>query len=228
MLSVECAKCWTKYGIRHFPCPSPESSLQDPCVGEDGDGDLGPAGTPRGPRARKRGTSAGMLGLGVPGKATQKCRALRWEGQWVGNGLPGASAGEDGELEQGSRLVSTFTRTSPFLPRGQLMVWQGWTRDVARPSGPCGLQGGGWRCRTERQGLAQLLWPLGPEPASALQGWLGGWQESIGALVCPSGDLCVGGAAMARTQPAVQRSAAPEVVFLVRTSGMSAVIAVPG
>ena len=23
----------------------------------------------------------------------------------------------------------------------------------------CGLQGGGWRCRTERQGLAQLLWP---------------------------------------------------------------------
>ncbi|MXQ93611.1 hypothetical protein E5288_WYG022344 [Bos mutus] len=119
---LECAKCWTKYGIRHFPCPSPESSLQDPCVGEDGDGDLGPAGTPRGPRARKRGTSAGMLGLGVPGKATQKCRALRWEGQWVGNGLPGALAGEAGELEQGSRLVSTFTRTSPFLPRGQLMV----------------------------------------------------------------------------------------------------------
>ncbi|XP_010857118.1 PREDICTED: t-SNARE domain-containing protein 1 [Bison bison bison] len=66
LLSVECAKCWTKYGIRHFPCPSPESSLQDPCVGEDGDGDLGPAGTPRGPRARKRGPGVTPDGSGTP------------------------------------------------------------------------------------------------------------------------------------------------------------------
>ncbi|XP_061294434.1 t-SNARE domain-containing protein 1 isoform X9 [Bos javanicus] len=63
---LECAKCWTKYGIRHFPCPSPESSLQDPCVGEDGDGDLGPAGTPRGPRARKRGPGVTPDGSGTP------------------------------------------------------------------------------------------------------------------------------------------------------------------
>ncbi|XP_055288672.1 t-SNARE domain-containing protein 1 isoform X3 [Moschus berezovskii] len=63
---LECAKCWTEYGIRHFPCPSPESSLQDPCVGEDGDGDLGPAGTPRGPRARKRGPGVSPDGCGTP------------------------------------------------------------------------------------------------------------------------------------------------------------------
>ena len=90
------------------------------------------------PEARGPGSEVLLLGCwvsGVPGKATQKCRALRWEGQWVGNGLPGASAGEAGEQEQG------FTRTSPFLPQGQLMVWRVWTRDVARLSGPCGLQG---------------------------------------------------------------------------------------
>ncbi|XP_065758964.1 t-SNARE domain-containing protein 1 isoform X2 [Muntiacus reevesi] len=63
---LECAKCWTEYGIRHFPCPSPESSLQDPCVGEDGDGDLGPAGTPRGPRARKRGPGVAPDSSGAP------------------------------------------------------------------------------------------------------------------------------------------------------------------
>ncbi|XP_043735387.1 t-SNARE domain-containing protein 1 isoform X6 [Cervus elaphus] len=63
---LECAKCWTEYGIRHFPCPSPESSLQDPCVGEDGDGDLGPAGTPRGPRARKRGPGVAPDSSGTP------------------------------------------------------------------------------------------------------------------------------------------------------------------
>lgn len=69
LLSVECTKCWTEYGIRHFPCPSPENNPQDPCVGKDGESDLGPAGAPRGLRGRKRGTSTGMLGLGVPGKA---------------------------------------------------------------------------------------------------------------------------------------------------------------
>ncbi|XP_032171803.1 t-SNARE domain-containing protein 1 isoform X2 [Mustela erminea] len=63
---LECAKCWTEYGIRHFPCPSPESSLQDPCVGKDGEGDLGSAGTPRGPRARKRGPGVTPDGSGTP------------------------------------------------------------------------------------------------------------------------------------------------------------------
>ncbi|XP_047581790.1 t-SNARE domain-containing protein 1 isoform X2 [Lutra lutra] len=63
---LECAKCWTEYGIRHFPCPSPESSPQDPCVGKDGEGDLGSAGTPRGPRARKRGPGVTPEGSGTP------------------------------------------------------------------------------------------------------------------------------------------------------------------
>nr|XP_025840843.1 t-SNARE domain-containing protein 1 isoform X8 [Vulpes vulpes] len=63
---LECAKCWTEYGIRHFPCPSPESSPRDPCVGEDGEGDLGSAGTPRGPRARKRGPGVAVEGRGTP------------------------------------------------------------------------------------------------------------------------------------------------------------------
>ncbi|XP_047698062.1 t-SNARE domain-containing protein 1 isoform X4 [Prionailurus viverrinus] len=63
---LECAKCWTEYGIRHFPCPSPESSPQDPCVGKDGEGDLGSAGTPRGPRARKRGPGVAPEGSGTP------------------------------------------------------------------------------------------------------------------------------------------------------------------
>ncbi|XP_019513418.1 PREDICTED: t-SNARE domain-containing protein 1 isoform X8 [Hipposideros armiger] len=63
---LECAKCWTEYGIRHFPCPSPESNLQDPCVGKDGEGDLGPAGTPRGLRARKRGPGVTPEGQGTP------------------------------------------------------------------------------------------------------------------------------------------------------------------
>ncbi|KAM5210886.1 t-SNARE domain-containing protein 1 isoform 2-T4 [Hipposideros larvatus] len=63
---LECAKCWTEYGIRHFPCPSPESSLQDPCVGKDGEGDLGPAGAPRGLRARKRGPGVTPEGQGTP------------------------------------------------------------------------------------------------------------------------------------------------------------------
>ncbi|XP_044100798.1 t-SNARE domain-containing protein 1 isoform X4 [Neovison vison] len=63
---LECAQCWTEYGIRHFPCPSPESSPQDPCVGEDGEGDLGSAGTPRGPRARKRGPGVTPDGSGTP------------------------------------------------------------------------------------------------------------------------------------------------------------------
>ncbi|XP_047639093.1 t-SNARE domain-containing protein 1 isoform X3 [Phacochoerus africanus] len=63
---LECAKCWTEYGIRHFPCPSPESHPQDVCVGKEGEGDLGPAGTPRGPRARKRGPGVATEGSGTP------------------------------------------------------------------------------------------------------------------------------------------------------------------
>lgn len=71
------------------------------------------------PEAQGPGSEVLLLGCwvsGVPGMATQRCRALRWEGQWAGNGLPGSLAGEAGELEQGSRPVSTLTRTSPFLP----------------------------------------------------------------------------------------------------------------
>ncbi|XP_032981916.1 t-SNARE domain-containing protein 1 isoform X8 [Rhinolophus ferrumequinum] len=63
---LECAKCWTEYGIRHFPCPSPENNPQDPCVGKDGEGDLGPAGAPRGLRARKRGPGVAPEGRGMP------------------------------------------------------------------------------------------------------------------------------------------------------------------
>ncbi|KAF5914908.1 hypothetical protein HPG69_004310 [Diceros bicornis minor] len=64
--SRECTKCWTEYGIRHFPCLSPESSPQDPCAGKDGEGHLGLAGTPRGPRARKRGPGVATEGSGTP------------------------------------------------------------------------------------------------------------------------------------------------------------------
>uniref|UniRef100_A0A8C5YEH4 t-SNARE domain containing 1 n=1 Tax=Microcebus murinus TaxID=30608 RepID=A0A8C5YEH4_MICMU len=63
---LECARCWTEYGIRHFPCPSPESNSQDPCVGKDGEGDLGPAGAPRVPRARKRGPGVAPEGSRTP------------------------------------------------------------------------------------------------------------------------------------------------------------------
>ncbi|XP_023083849.2 t-SNARE domain-containing protein 1 isoform X10 [Piliocolobus tephrosceles] len=63
---LECARCWTEYGIRHFPCPSPESKLQNPCVGKDGEGDLGPAGTSIVPRARKRGPGVAPEGNRMP------------------------------------------------------------------------------------------------------------------------------------------------------------------
>ncbi|XP_030776893.1 t-SNARE domain-containing protein 1 isoform X7 [Rhinopithecus roxellana] len=63
---LECIRCWTEYGIRHFPCPSPESKLQNPCVGKDGEGDLGPAGTPIVPRARKRGPGVALEGNRMP------------------------------------------------------------------------------------------------------------------------------------------------------------------
>ncbi|XP_058421004.1 t-SNARE domain-containing protein 1 isoform X3 [Diceros bicornis minor] len=63
---LECTKCWTEYGIRHFPCLSPESSPQDPCAGKDGEGHLGLTGTPRGPRARKRGPGVATEGSGTP------------------------------------------------------------------------------------------------------------------------------------------------------------------
>ncbi|XP_042636841.1 t-SNARE domain-containing protein 1 [Orycteropus afer afer] len=64
---VECAKCWREYGIRHFPCPSPERIPQDPHTGKDGEGRLGPAvGTPRGPRAWKRGPGVTSEGSWTP------------------------------------------------------------------------------------------------------------------------------------------------------------------
>uniref|UniRef100_F6SVS6 Syntaxin N-terminal domain-containing protein n=1 Tax=Callithrix jacchus TaxID=9483 RepID=F6SVS6_CALJA len=63
---LECARCWTEYGIRHFPCPSPESKLQNPCLGKDGEGDLGPAGIPIVLRARKRGPGLAPEGSRMP------------------------------------------------------------------------------------------------------------------------------------------------------------------
>ncbi|XP_049709599.1 t-SNARE domain-containing protein 1 isoform X3 [Elephas maximus indicus] len=64
---LECAKCWTEYGIRHFPCPSPERSPQEARVGKDGEGHMGPAvGMPRGLLARKRGPEVTPEGNWVP------------------------------------------------------------------------------------------------------------------------------------------------------------------
>ncbi|XP_064240735.1 t-SNARE domain-containing protein 1 isoform X1 [Aotus nancymaae] len=63
---LECARCWTEYGIRHFPCPSPESKLQNPCSGKNGEGDLGPAGIPIVLRARKRGPGVAPEGSQMP------------------------------------------------------------------------------------------------------------------------------------------------------------------
>ncbi|XP_053414493.1 t-SNARE domain-containing protein 1 isoform X2 [Nycticebus coucang] len=74
---LECAKCWTEYGIRHFPCPSPESNSQDPCVGKDGEGDLGPAGAPRVPRARKRGPRIAPEGSRTPEPTSPSPTGLR-------------------------------------------------------------------------------------------------------------------------------------------------------
>ncbi|XP_023364687.1 t-SNARE domain-containing protein 1 isoform X2 [Otolemur garnettii] len=74
---LECARCWTEYGIRHFPCPSPESNSQDPCVGKDGEGDLGPAGAPRVPRARKRGPRIAPEGSRIPEPTSPSPTGLR-------------------------------------------------------------------------------------------------------------------------------------------------------
>lgn len=83
----------------------------------------------------------------------------------------------------------------------------------------------------ERQGLAKLLWPLGPESASALRGWLGGELagECRGLGVPFRGTLPARGShgQDSASWAGRQRSAAPEVFFLIRTSGMSVVIAVP-
>lgn len=95
-------------------------------MGKDGEGDLGPVGTPGGPRARKRGTSTGMQGLGVPG------RLLSAE--------EGGSAGRGGTQRPGAQGCGRDSSLSPHsppslsLPQAQGMVWQGWTsgrRDVA-------------------------------------------------------------------------------------------------
>lgn len=93
LLSVECAKCWTEYGIHHFPCPLPESSPQDPSVGQDGEGDLGPASMPRGLRARRRGTSAWVLGLGGPGEGRTQVWSTEEGGQQAGAECRGRKAG---------------------------------------------------------------------------------------------------------------------------------------
>uniref|UniRef100_G3U762 Syntaxin N-terminal domain-containing protein n=1 Tax=Loxodonta africana TaxID=9785 RepID=G3U762_LOXAF len=80
---LECAKCWTEYGIRHFPCPSPERSPQEARVGKDGEGHMGPAvGMPRGLRARKRGTSPRNEG----------CHLEAWPSPSGGHGVRGEGA----------------------------------------------------------------------------------------------------------------------------------------
>ncbi|XP_021562191.1 t-SNARE domain-containing protein 1 [Carlito syrichta] len=74
---LECARCWTEYGIRHFPCLSPDSNPQDLCVGKDGEGDLGPAGTLRVPRARKRGPEVAPEGSQTPEPTSPLATVLR-------------------------------------------------------------------------------------------------------------------------------------------------------
>uniref|UniRef100_A0A7N5JZ86 t-SNARE domain containing 1 n=1 Tax=Ailuropoda melanoleuca TaxID=9646 RepID=A0A7N5JZ86_AILME len=90
---LECAKCWTEYGIRHFPCPSPDSRPQDPCVGKDGEGDLGSAGTSRGPRARKRGPGVVPEASGMPEPASPPTAGPRKDSAGGAHGrLAGPSA----------------------------------------------------------------------------------------------------------------------------------------
>ncbi|XP_045634001.1 t-SNARE domain-containing protein 1 isoform X9 [Ursus americanus] len=90
---LECAKCWTEYGIRHFPCPSPDSRPQDPCVGKDGDGDLGSAGTSRGLRARKRGPGVAPEASGTPEPTSPPTAGLRKDSAGGAHGrLAGPSA----------------------------------------------------------------------------------------------------------------------------------------
>ncbi|XP_040481567.1 t-SNARE domain-containing protein 1 isoform X5 [Ursus maritimus] len=90
---LECAKCWTEYGIRHFPCPSPDSRPQDPCVGKDGEGDLGSAGTSRGLRARKRGPGVAPEASGTPEPTSPPTAGLRKDSAGGAHGrLAGPSA----------------------------------------------------------------------------------------------------------------------------------------
>ncbi|XP_037588422.1 t-SNARE domain-containing protein 1 isoform X3 [Cebus imitator] len=63
---LECTRCWTEYGIRHFPCPAPDSKLQNPCSGKDREGDLGPVGIPIVLRARKQGPGVAPEGSRMP------------------------------------------------------------------------------------------------------------------------------------------------------------------
>uniref|UniRef100_A0A8C3WKJ2 t-SNARE domain containing 1 n=1 Tax=Catagonus wagneri TaxID=51154 RepID=A0A8C3WKJ2_9CETA len=61
---LERAERRTEYGIHRFPCPCPESLPQDH-AGKEREGDLGPAGTARGPRARQ-GPGVATEGSGMP------------------------------------------------------------------------------------------------------------------------------------------------------------------
>lgn len=166
LLSVECAKCWTEYGIRHFPCPSPESSPQDPCLGKDGEGDLGSAGTPRGPRARKRGTSARVLGPGgFRGRPPR-------DAQRRGGRVSGRELGEAARGWPGFWLVCTspplafpFSRDGRWCGRAGL-VTQGCGMRTCAGWGPVGSRDEAQTCGTGSLG------PLTPEPGFSPQGAL--------------------------------------------------------
>ncbi|XP_032110439.1 t-SNARE domain-containing protein 1 isoform X3 [Sapajus apella] len=74
---LECTRCWTEYGIRHFPCPAPDSKLQNPCSGKDREGDLGPVGIPIVLRARKQGPGVAPEGSRMPEPTSSPTTGLR-------------------------------------------------------------------------------------------------------------------------------------------------------
>lgn len=115
---------------------SPESNPQDPCVGQDGEGDLVLEGTPRGLRARKRGTSTGILGLGAQGRPAG-CRAVRREGWWVG-----AVAGAPPVYIAHSSSPSPW---SVSVGVGQDQCWEG-CHPTVRASWAPGLRPSPWTC----------------------------------------------------------------------------------
>ena len=155
---VECARCWTEYGIRHCPCSLPESSLWDSCVGKDGEGDLGLAGMSKGLRTRKQGISTGRLGLGSQGRPPESQSGE--EGGSVGEAAAAqAQAWVPGRSWAQSRQ-SPHTQRPPFPHRLRLSGWgqAGAGRGSPHSQGPRGSRP--WTCSHG---------PFTPEPGFSLQ-----------------------------------------------------------